>query len=30
MKPFVRRAYRRTFLETERRFAELVERGEIT
>jgi Protein of unknown function (DUF2652) len=30
MKPFVRRAYRRTFLETERRFAELVERGEVT
>lgn len=28
-KPLVRRIYRRTLLETERRFAELVERGEV-
>jgi hypothetical protein len=30
MKPIVRRAYRRTFLETERRFNELAERGTIS
>jgi uncharacterized protein YndB with AHSA1/START domain len=29
MKPLVRRAYRRTFVETERRFNELVQSGEI-
>jgi hypothetical protein len=29
MKPMVRRGYRKVFLETERRFNELVERGEI-
>jgi hypothetical protein len=30
MKPLVRRAFRRTFLETERRFTDLCERGEVT
>ncbi len=29
MKPFLKRAFRRTFLETERRFTDLCERGEV-